>query len=114
MAAYFQPGTGNFSPNGQPQTPQPGYGMQGAQPGQAANQAYPTQGIPGMAGGINDMFRSAMQGNPNLMKNMKNSLFGGGQPGQAGSPMNINPPSPTMSALFTNPPQSTSSSNGIY
>jgi hypothetical protein len=78
--------------SGQPVTPE-----------QKAAAAYPTQNIPGVAGGMNDMLRMALQGNPNLLSNMKNQFMG-----STGTPLNINPPNPVMSAIFSQPPATSS------
>jgi hypothetical protein len=72
----------------------------------AAEKAYPLQNIPGVTGGLNDMMRSALQGNPNLIKNLGNKLL------SSGSPLNTNPPNPTMNALFS-PPPATSSDTAV-
>jgi hypothetical protein len=72
----------------------------------AAEKAYPLQNIPGITGGLNDLMRSALQGNPNLIKNLGNKLIG------SGGPLNTAPPDPTMNAIFT-PPPATSSDTAV-
>jgi hypothetical protein len=88
-----------YAPYGVPHPQQPGQAQQ-------ANSAYPLQNIPGVTGGLNDMMRSALQANPNLIKNLGNKLMG------SGGPLNTAPPDPTMNAIFT-PPPATSSDTAV-